>query len=276
MTMQTITDLAQRVAALESIVTRRIGIIEEDGRDLTNMKFDVRLVDGDGDSQKVIRGVRLLYMRQSTRLTTWMIPEEGETVVLERLGTGWVIVGSYAHDLANRTRLKPPLGADWHNRYSIPFEAQTNYGGIQLASAEQSPLSGVTIGSDAMLYLGKTSSGSGEDDTDVLAAILTARHYTHLQGYDMSVRPTGVVFAQLSIDSADENANTIDADNSILGEVLIIGDIDKDDGVLESEVISGESVSSGGTPSHRHNIPAHSHKLPVRVTRTVTIIEEKP
>ena len=273
MTMQTITDLAQRVAVLESMVTRRVGVIVENGRDLLNMKFTVRLVDGEGDSQIQISGVRLLYMRQSVQLSTILVPEVGETVVLEKLGVGWVIVGSYGHDLSNRTTIKPPLGADWNRRHSVPFEVQAHDGAIQLASVQESPLSGVDIGSDAILHLGKSRDYGSGDDTDVLAVLMSSRHFTRLEGYNVELNPDGIYFIQLDIADANSDPKFFPLADTVSGQVVIGYDPDES-GAMSTPELTMPNTGSGGTPSHRHSIPSHSHTLPLYRTNTVTVIEE--
>ena len=274
-TPNTIEDLVRRIAILESKQERRIGVVKEGGRDLKKMLFEVTLIDAETPTEGVgavdLTGVRLLYMRQSPQLTAWMVPGEGETVVMERLGKGWVIVGSYAHNITARTQIKAPYGADWENRHSIPFEAQTNSGGIQLSSIQQSPLSGVKIGSDAILYLGKTRGGPDEDATDILSAIISSRHFTKLDGYNVEINPDGIKFLQLDI--ASPNGDPKLFEEPLEGTVLITGDADEPD-ALESDTVSGERTGSGGNPSHSHTIPAHSHFLPIFATKTLTVIEE--
>ena len=271
-TPQTITDLAQRVAALESAVTRRVGVIVPEGRDLLNMEFVVRLIDG--DAQSLISGVRLLYMRQSAQLSTLLVPEEGETVVLERLGTGWVIVGSYGHDLAGRTVNKPPLGADWVGRRNVPFDIQAHDSAIQLTAVQESPLSGVDVGSDAIVHLGKTRDYGGGDDTDVLAVIMTSRHFTRLEGYNVELNPDGIYFIQLQIDSPTSDPRFVPVLDTVSGKVVIAYD-PADPGAMATAELHSRDTGSAGLPSHQHSIPSHSHVLPLYATQTVTVIEER-
>lgn len=263
-TPQTMSDLVRRIEVLERRNERRIGTIVD--RSLADMLFGVELIDG--ETATIVTGVRMLYMRQNEQLTAWMVPSVGETVVLERLGSSWVIVGTYAHDIGKRVEIETPFTAHWDTRRDIPFEVQANDGGVQLTSFQKSSLSNIDIGSDALVYLGKVSGrppSSGPDASDVMACIVTSRYsYAGGTALDPGIGVELVVTPFLFIIHAvvlDEDGKEVppEPDNRFLSNILV--EVDKDD----IDQWGQETESAAG----------HKHKLPIRATNVAAIHERK-
>ena len=257
-----IAELTARIARLETLVrtARRVGTVVD--RDLEKMLFDVQAVDG---QQETLTGVRLLYMRMAgQKLETlyrqgavcFAIPTIGETVVLERLGLGWVVAGSYGHDIEPEAWRRSPPVATWDELGDISVEMVGQGSAVQLYSWGGN--------SDGVVYVGFSDPYFG--------VAMASRGYADNIGTQMQLHQFGIEIVALER-SGDADFAAVGEGSRVAVEDALEGENTGGSSMVSTGPGGSHSNGAGGTVGNHQHYMEHTHTLAIRFTPRLVVRE---